>query len=354
MTNKNENKFLIIDSRPYGLFSIFLHTIDNIKWAQDNNYIPVVRWGPGRRDPNLGRAGAQEASQKGHPSHVTDRLNFLTDDKPASWNNTAGLKHCQCLYWAEEGWSGSTNPWEYYYEPLNEYTVEDALAGDHDIADIFMVGEFDFELNNKFLIANLHSYEPLALWQLLERESEADLPHNEKYEFEHRSRVSEVISENVVIKKEILDKIDEFHSKNFSDNVLGVHVRGTDKKLEYPHKALPISAYIEAIEEHLETNPDCKIYVASDNNEAIIEIFRKFGPQKVFVTNATRMQNYLSADPICLTPSTGPKHGEEVLIECMLLSRTNHLICTDSNVAASALYINPNITTTYLNRKHGK
>ena len=217
-----------------------------------------------------------------------------------------------------------------------------------------MVGEFDFELNNKFLIANLHSYEPLALWQLLERESEADLPHNEKYEFEHRSRVSEVISENVVIKKEILDKIDEFHSKNFSDNVLGVHVRGTDKKLEYPHKALPISAYIEAIEEHLETNPDCKIYVASDNNEAIIEIFRKFGPQKVFVTNATRMQNYLSADPICLTPSTGPKHGEEVLMECMLLSRTNHLICTDSNVAASALYINPNITTTYLNRKHGK
>lgn len=45
-------KFLIIDSRPYGLYSIFLHTIDNIKWAHDNDYIPVVRWGPGRRDPN--------------------------------------------------------------------------------------------------------------------------------------------------------------------------------------------------------------------------------------------------------------------------------------------------------------
>ena len=353
MTRKNK-KFLIIDSRPYGLFSIFLHTIDNIKWAQDNGYIPVVRWGPGRRDPNSGRLGAAEATRRGHPSHVVDRTNFLTDDKPPSWNNTDGLKHCQCLYWDASGWRGSTNPWEYYFEPLNEHTVEEAESAEHDVADIFMVGEFDFNLENKFLIANLHSYEPLALWQLLERESEADLPHNEKYEFHHRARVSNVISENVKIKKEILEEINKFQEKNFSYNVLGVHVRGTDKKLEYPHKALPISAYIEAIQDYVDKNPDCKIYVASDNNEAIIEIFRKFGPQRVFVTNATRMQKYLSADPICLTPSTGPKHGEEVLIECMLLSRTNHLICTDSNVAASALYINPNITTTYLNRKHGK
>ncbi|HCY82676.1 MAG TPA: hypothetical protein DHV22_14320 [Xanthomarina gelatinilytica] len=350
----NDKKFLIIDSRPYGLFSIFLHTIDNIKWAHDNNYVPVVRWGPGRRDPNHGRAGAAQASQMANPSYVTDRTNFVTDETPGSWNNTPGLKHCQCLYWDEKGWRGSLNPWEYYFEPLNEYTVENAENSEHDVADIFMVGEFDFDLENKFLIANLHSYEPLALWQLLERESEAELPHEEKYEFKHRAAVAEVISNNVVVKPEIVEKIDNFYNKNFSGNVLGVHVRGTDKKLEYPHKALPISAYIEAIEEYLQKQPDSKIYVASDNNEAIIQIFKRFGPQKVFVTNATRMQNYLSADPICLTPSTGPKHGEEVLIECMLLSKTNHLICTDSNVAASALYINPHITTTYLNRKHGK
>ena len=349
-----DNKFLIIDSRPYGLFSIFLHTIDNINWANENNYIPIIRWGPGRRDPNLGREGAAEASEKGHPSYVIDKNNFLTDNKPPSYNNTRGLKHCQCLYWSDEGWRGSNNPWEYYFEPLNNYSIEEASNSEHKISDIFMSGEFDFNLENKFLIANLHSYEPLALWQLLEQESEANLEHTKKFEFKHRKRIADIILKNVKVKEEISQKIDNFYKKHFSNHVLGVHVRGTDKKLEYPHKALSIQAYIDAIQDYLSIHPESKIYVASDNNEAIVEIFKKFGPKKVFVTNAIRMQSYLSPDPICLTPATGPEHGEEVLIECVLLSKTNHLICTDSNVAASALYINPSITTTYLNRKHGK
>ena len=88
-----DNKFLIIDSRPYGLFSIFLHTIDNIKWAKDNGYIPVVRWAPGRIDINLNRPGALEASRKGHPKYCLSATNFVS---PSIDKNE--LK--QCLYWS--------------------------------------------------------------------------------------------------------------------------------------------------------------------------------------------------------------------------------------------------------------
>ena len=111
----SDKKFLIIDSRPYGLFSIFLHTIDNIQWAEENGYIPVVRWGPGRRDPNAGREGAQEASMRANPSFVKDKNNFLTDERPPSYNASAGMKHCQCLYYSEAGHNGSQNVWEYYF-----------------------------------------------------------------------------------------------------------------------------------------------------------------------------------------------------------------------------------------------
>jgi len=348
---KNE-KFLIIDSRPYGLFSIFLHTIDNIKWAEENGYIPVVRWGPGRRDPNRGRAGTEEAHRKRHPGYVIDRTNFVTDQTPPSINNTHGLKHCQNLYYSADGHNGSTNPWEYYFEPLNEYTVAMAEDGAHDVSDIFMVGEFDFDPANKFLITNLHSYEPLILWRYLG--AEPDIPHEETAEYAHRNNVTRVIDQHVKVRPEIMQKVDAFYDKYFSGDVLGVHVRGTDKKLEWPHKALPLSAYIESIEEYLTTHPDSKIYVASDNNEAIGEIIKRFGREKIIVYGAVRMKDYLSKDPICLTAATGPKHGEEVLIECLLLSRTKHIICTDSNVAAGALYMNPNITTTYLNRRYGE
>jgi len=347
----SDKKFLIIDSRPYGLFSIYLHTIDNIKWAEENGYIPVVRWGPGRRDPNLGRNGAAEASRLGHPKYVKDRTNFVTEGTPPSRNSTPGLKHCQCLYYAPEGYNGSINPWEYYFEVLNEYSVEDAEKGMHDVADIFMVGEFDFERENKFLIANVHSYEPLALWSYLG--AEEDTPHRETLEYIHRNRVTEVINKYVKVKPTVTKKVEEFASKHFSGDILGVHVRGTDKKLEYPHKALPLSAYLDAIEAYLTVKPNAKIYVASDNNEAIGEIVKTFGREKIIAYGAVRMKNYLSADPICLTSATGPMHGEEVLIECTLLSKTDHLICTDSNVAAAALYMNPDITTTYLNRQYG-
>lgn len=323
-----EKKFLIIDSRPYGLFSIFLHTIDNIKWAKDNNYIPVVRWSPGRRDPNRGRKTL---------------LNFLTDEIPPSLGNTPGLKHCQCLYWDKDGWNNSKNPWEYYYEPINSHSIKEAEAGDHKISDIFMCGEKIMNSDCKFLIQNLQTYEPLALWNILGTEEEKS----------HRNQVYEVIKENIVIKKQIEDKIMDFHDKYFDNDMLAIHVRGTDKKLEYPHKALPLQAYLDAISVEIDKK-DRKIYVASDNNEAIARIFNKFGKKRVVACSSVRMGSYFSKDPICLTPATGPKHGEECLIEAMLLSKCNHLICTDSNVSAAALFYNPNMTVTYLNRKYGK
>ena len=350
----SKKKFLIIDSRPYGLFSIFLHTIDNIKWAKDNEYIPVVRWAPGRRDPNAGRLGAHIASQRRHPKYVEDKNNFLTDKSPPCLGNTPGMKHCQCLYYHESGHNGSTNPWEYYFEPLNNYKVEDAMAAPHDISDIFKVGELDFELDNKFLIGNIHSYEPLVTWQYLDGQITSPEDHKRSKEYEHRLQVNKVIVESVRVRQNILDKVDSFYDRFFKDHhILGVHVRGTDKKLEYPHKALPLDAYLRAISQYVSKYPQAKIFVASDNNEAIEAIMNIFSKNQKIVYPATRMPKYLGGTPICLSPATGPIHGEECLIETLLLSKCHNLICTDSNVAAAALYMNPAMPSQFLNRGYG-
>ncbi len=343
-----DNRFLIIDSRPYGLFSIFLHTIDNIKWAKDNGYIPVVRWGPGRRDPNHGRPGVREYFETSDAT-VLDKNNFLKESTADSYNNTPGMKHCQNLYWSKEGWNGSTNPWNYYFEPLNPHTISEAEASENDVADIFMVGELDDNLENKFLIKSVCTYEPLALWDILGTDLEQV----------HRTAVFEVIDDNVKIRKETSAKIENFYKEHFiqGQRVLAVHVRGTDKKMEYPHKALPISAYLNAIKSYLDsTKEKVSLYIASDNNEAIGEIISNFNKEveKVIVYPSVRMPKYFSKDPICLTSATGPGHGEEVLIETKLLSRCNHIICTDSNVAAAAIYMNPEMTVDYLNRSYGK
>lgn len=337
-----DKKYLLIDSRPYGLFSIFLHTLDNIKWAEDNNYIPVVRWGPGRRDPNFNRPGFREAHIHGDPSFVQDKNNFSISNSTPKPNHSPHIERSKCLYWSQEGWNGSMNPWEYYFEPLNDSTIDDALNGVYDVSDIFMVGDLDFDIRNKFLIKNIHSYEPLLLWTLLDTELEKV----------HRKNIHKIIINNIKIKKQITNKINKFYNNFFEKDVLAVHVRGTDKKLEYPGKSLPLQTYLDTIERKL-TEKDSQIFVASDNNEAIMKIFKAFGKKRTIARPAVRMSKYFSKDPICLTSATGPEHGEECLIDCVLMSKAQRLICTDSNVAAAAAYFNPNSELTYLNRIYG-
>jgi hypothetical protein len=335
------DKFLIIDSRPYGLFSIFLHTIDNIKWAEENGLVPVVRWGNGRRDPNRGRASG-------------DLTNFLTDKTPPSHGAFPGEKHCRCLYYHPEGYAGKMNLWEYYFEPLNSYTVEDALTSPHAVSDIFMVGQPDSEIGNKFLIADIRSYEPLVLWKYLNSKVVPKAVHLDSAEYFHRRKVNEIIDRYVTVRSYITEKVEKFYETHLKGHhVLSVHIRGTDKKMENPGKALPLEIYLQITSEYLEQNPEAKVYVASDNNEAIHRMIQHVGKEKVVVYPSVRMNRYRGNVPICLSPATGPRHGEECLIETLLLARGENLICTDSNVAAAAAYFNPEMTVQYLNRLFG-
>ncbi len=187
-----DKKNLIIDSRPYGFFSIFLHTIDNLKWAEDNGYEPHVRWGPGRVDVNHGRPGATEASKRGHPSFVGNDPNFF--------NNKHIGEVKKSLYFSPDGYNGSSNVWEYYFEPVGEE------SSDYKISDIFQVGFHDLKidsLNEKFLIYNLHSYTPLTTWLYFKTDSEAEslAPSKESHFFRHRKMCTNILKNMLRLKK---------------------------------------------------------------------------------------------------------------------------------------------------------
>lgn len=330
-------KYLIIDSRPYGLFSIFLHTVDCLKWCEENNYIPYIRWGSGRSDINLNRCGAQEASLIGLPSFVKDKNNFSTPKKRA--NNTR-----MCLYAEKE----NDNVWEYYFEPISELDIESVVGSEHEINDIFMCGQLDFDLENKFLIKNLHSYDALKIWNINDFENLQN----------HRNDVNKIIKKYVSIKTPISNKVENFYLNKFKnfDFCIGIHVRGTDKKTEYPFKQLSIQNYIEKIDEIIANNLNkkYKLYIASDNNESIIEIANKYGKENIICFPSTRMNSYSSSLPIHLSSDIDrKKHGEETLIEMLLLSKCDYIIGTDSNLTATACYYNPNAKLVYLDRKYG-
>ena len=334
MSNKN----LIIDSRPYGLFSIFLHTIDCLKWAEENGYKPIVRWGSGRVDINKAREGASQASAMGHPKYVTDKENFVSDEK--LYNNKKA-----CLYAENE----NDNVWEYYFEPIGELASDKTLEADCKINDIFMCGELDFDLENKFLIRNLHSYDKLKIWDLKDP-LEID---------RHRKEVSKIIKKYVTIKPYILNKVKMFHDNRMQDSevLIGVHIRGTDKKTEFPFRQLTIEDYAKTVQAIMNENSDkkCKIYIASDNNEAIIKFASLFGRSNIIAYPSKRMPNFYGNTPICLSSDIDRKqHGEETLVEMLLLSKCQYIIGTDSNLNAAACYYNLDSKVIYLDRYMGQ
>ncbi len=337
-----DKKFLIIDSRPYGFFSIFMHTIDNLKWADDNGYTPVVRWGPGRTDVNKDRPGAEKASRLANPIHVGTDPNF------SNTSNVSLREHC--LYLDETRASDpSYSCWEHFFEPVSEYSVETAINSEHEVSDIFQVGFHDLNISSidqKFLIFNLHSYTPLNLWVYC---------YNKIQTLQtHRQRVFYYIDKYVKVKPSITQKVEAFTKEYFTENVIGVHIRGTDKSTETAIGQRPfvsIEDYIADTAKAIEANPGAALFIASDNNEAIGKMFKHFPDNKIIVYKCTRMSSYSSQTPVHLSEAAGPAIGEEALIDCLLLSKCKHLVCTDSNLAAAALYFNPNSTLSFVNLK---
>lgn len=330
----HNKKYLIIDSRPYGLFSIFLHTLDCLKWCELNGHEPYIRWAPGRIDCNVKRIGADKASFFADPKHVLDKENFSTEEKRK--NNTR-----PCLY----SENINDNPWDYYFESINKTPIETILKSEYNIADIFMCGELDFDLKNKFLIRNLHSYDKLKLWEVYKSDSN------------HRKEVKDIINKYVIIKEHILQKSNIFYSNKMRDAelLIGVHVRGTDKRTEHPFRQLNIQDYIKNIKHIMENNnKKTKIYVASDNNEAIISLASEFGKDMIVSYPSHRMQKYIGGTPICLNDNIDKKlHGEQALLETYLLSKCQYIIGTDSNLTAAASYFNPDSNLVYLDRIYG-
>ena len=363
MKNK---KFLIIDSRPFGLYSILLHTIDNIKWADDNGYIPVVRWGPGRWNPNFMRPGVagnvKEKVNIGHPvSGAIDTTNFFDPAKeelfsgfaPKGFEETGymgGIKKCLYATDVEE------NPWLHYFEPLNEYTVEDALAGEHLISDIFQVGNQQHSISiatdsqevlNDFIITSLEDYNPLILHHMIRMCVGDDVLINLMKK--HRRQVFNVLK-RINIKKEIKKKVVDFKEENFtSDIMIGVHVRGTDKAGER-HETVNfgLRLYLSELERNLKRAPNAKIFLATDSQEVVDLFTLLFSKEKIIIYPSYRMEKYNDSTPIPLSSHASPARGEEALIEGLLLSQCNFLIGSDSNMSMCPLYFNPTLKYSFV------
>lgn len=158
-------------------------------------------------------------------------------------------------------------------------------------------------------------------------------------------RIRELMGKYIRVKPEILRQADAILPPGLNPTVLGVHVRGTDlRAAEHPGHPVPapLLCYLETAQQLDREHHFERIYLASDELEAVTAFEDAFGPR--LVTTAAHRTSASVETPMdykWLFDHQRPLHryllGLEVLLDTLLLARCGHFVCGPSNVGRGAL-----------------
>jgi len=281
-------------------------------------------------------------------AHITYALNGIKLALAKNWLPVIRFDRADDpLFDAEHG----DNIWDYFFEPPFGSTYRDISemveAGDLDPARLIGLSDlappgvdlvrFQWELHmgrglfREFDRIATFAYgevglagEALAAWM------------------EHKRSIGrEFTSKYVRVRPHVLAKVENFSQRHFHGRwVIGVHIRGTDFRYAFP---TPPERYLDALDRILREDPAAIVFLATDQRQ-YHEIFRERYGERMISSDCARSDDATAPH---LAPDAQPyQAGEEALVDCMLLSRTNHLLKCAAAGGEFALYFNPDLGCT--------
>ncbi len=161
------------------------------------------------------------------------------------------------------------------------------------------------------------------------------------------SEASHLVNKYVRVKEPILNKVHSITKEWFEGFfVIGVHYRGTDKEKEAPR--VEYEEVFGSILKHIPSDQPYRIFVATDEIPFLEATLERF-PGHVLARDAHRSDGHIGVHFLELNKYA---LGEEALIDCLLLSKTQLLIRTSSNLSLWATYFNPEMPEILLNRRY--
>lgn len=110
-----------------------------------------------------------------------------------------------------------------------------------------------------------------------------------------------------------------------------------------------IDQYIAELEEIGHT--DIKVFIATDE-QSLLDYMTLHYPSKVIYYEGSER----SINGVCVHLSghggSPYKKGEDALIDCLLLSKTDIILKTSSNLSLCATYFNPDIPVVHITARH--
>jgi len=128
--------------------------------------------------------------------------------------------------------------------------------------------------------------------------------------------IRKVLTEQMILRKDIRQRINDFKAKNWSEKVIGVHIRHTDRKTN-------LAKYERYLNQLLERYQNARIFLATDNytiNKSYHKRFKNvFSTPKWYPDGISSMhQNRTCPDKVA--------NGIEALVDMYLLAECNYLI----------------------------
>jgi hypothetical protein len=139
---------------------------------------------------------------------------------------------------------------------------------------------------------------------------------------------------------DVSERLEKFWQDNFaSDNVLGVHYRGTDKNTD-SYQTNPVSRYqfLCVVEDFLKTHPDVTaVFVASDDNR-FIEAMSGFPRVRFHAQDRSKDGRPLWNDQNVTNKQAAAK---DAILDCLTLSRCRYVLKGMSQLSAFCKIFNP-------------
>ena len=244
--------------------------------------------------------------------------------------------------------SRGENIWDYFFEPVAGETYAGLEA---------RIDDPDDPLTRDDLV----TLDTEQLWRIHREEPESIFvyPHGiyrdqqigEPWYRMQRAKANRIIDRYVRVKPNILAKVDAFAAHHFAGSrILGVHMRGTDKGTADAGPSLmrvvKPAEYFPHIDAYAEEHGACKVFVATDQEQFLDQMRARYG-DRILSYQAIRARGV--RNPFEMRDGNGYRKGEDVLIDCLLLSRCDYLLKCTSAVGEFAMYFNQNLSCTDLN-----
>ena len=247
---RNKDKiFYIIKRTPgAGLFSNFIFVINHLKIAKNNNFLPII-----------------------------DMKNFIT------------------IYNEKHKIGGTLNAWEYYFEQVSKYKLENIYKSKNVIIT-----------NDRFFKSFTHNI--------------------------GQNKFQDLSKKYIKIKKLYLDYADKFYKLNLNSKTLAVHYRGTSYKTSANHPfPLTIKQTINHCRHKMKKFGYTKIFLCTEDKELFEVMKNEFSKQLIYLDDSYRS---LKDDAFKIYPRKNHRYklGKEILIESLIISKCKGFFSTNTNV----------------------